>query len=538
MTVRQHVAPLHTAARLAIALVAGCLALTFAAAARADVTISVVTTAGIPLVGQSVTLDDSTPGFASSGTTNHLGQVTFASATDLSGDPPPYLAKLSAFDDCRAFPDPGTRAAEAGGIPDGGTATLTVDILTYCALRFGPPGLDEATGTVDPVAQRVLVPPGGTVDVDVALPSSATNLTVFAGGAPVGTAANTDTIRITAPAAGYEGPLQLNFIYNGQGGSFALGTMVSRVVAPPVPLPGPIDLEAIVDLSGSMGGTDPKFIRKDAMRLLVDLSRPKDKLGAVGFDDDFRPIFDLTTVTGAASVANQLKGLSNSRIKNLGGTDYNDGMDKAYEALTVTPGVDPQRQKGIIFLTDGAHNAGAYLNGHLRFSYNASGRAWPVCAVQLGPATSFPPADVARLKRIASETGGKYFATDSAGDLSDIYFRCFGLTTGQRTLASKTFSFKVRQKKQFRQRIAAKLPQATFFVGWGNGVYQVTLIDPRGGRHTAKRPGRGATFRRGATFAFFRINKPIPGLWRVLIDNVRLTTPTDRARANITTPKK
>lgn len=538
MIARKHSTPRQTTARLVAALAAACAALAFAASARADVTVSVVTTGGIPVVGESVTLNDATASFAASGTTNHLGQVTFGTATDLSGDPPPYLAKVSAFDDCRSFPDVGTRAAEVGGIPDGGTATLTVDVLTFCAVAFPPTGSEEATGIVEPATQRILAPPGGTIDIDVALPSSATNLTVLAGGAPVGTAANADTVRITAPAGGYEGPLQLAFTYGGQGGSFALGTMVSRAVVPPVALPGPIDLEAIVDLSGSMSGTDPKFVRKDAIRLLVDLARPNDKLGAVGFDDAFQPIFDLTTVTGAASVANQLKGLSNSRIKNLGGTDYNDGMDKAYEALTATPGVDPQRQKGIMFLTDGAHNAGAYRNGHLRFAYNASGRSWPVCAIQLGPRSSFQPTDVARLKRIAAETGGKYFATNSAGDLSDIYFRCFGLTTGQRTLATKTFSFRAGQKKQFRQRIAPKLPQATFFVGWGNGVYQVILIDPRGGRHTAKRPGKGATFRRGATFAFFRINKPIAGSWRVLIDNLRLTTPTDRARANITTPKK
>ena len=37
---------------------------------------------------------------------------------------------------------------------------------------------------------------------------------------------------------------------------------------------------------------------------------------------------------------------------------------------------------------------------------NPTGRPWPVCAVQLG--AQFQPADVARLKRIAAETGGQY----------------------------------------------------------------------------------------------------------------------------------
>lgn len=537
MTMGRPAVPLRTGLRVMLVAAVAAVGLAWTAAARADVTISVVTTAGVPVVGQSVTLEDSSPGFAAAGSTNHLGQITFTTASDLTGDPPPYTAKVSAFDDCRTFPDTGTREAQVAGIADGGTATLTLDILTYCA-GSTPTGQPEATGIVDSAAQRILVPPGGVVDLDLLLPFSVVNPTVLAGGTPIGTAPSGENVRITAPAAGYDGPLQLTFTYDGQAGSYALGTLVSRAIAPPIPLPGPIDLEAIVDVSGSMGGTDPKYIRKDAMRLLVDLARVGDKLGAVGFDSQFQQIFDLTSITGSTAVANQLKGLANSRIKNLGGTNYNAGMDKAYEALTVTPGVDPQRQKGVIFLTDGGHNSGTYLNGHLRFAYNASGRPWPVCAVQLGPKTAFQAEDVARLKRIASETGGKYFATDKAGDLTDIYFRCFGLTTGQRTLATKTFVFKAGQKKQFRKRIPRGLPQVTFFVGWGNGVYRLVLIDPRGGRHTSNRPGRGATFRRGSTFVFFRINKPLAGLWQVKLENVRLTELIDRAKASVTTPKK
>jgi VWA domain-containing protein len=345
-------------------------------------------------------------------------------------------------------------------------------------------------------------------------------------------------VRITAPPGGYEGPLTLSYTEGGVAGSYQLGTMTSKAVAPPVRLPGPIDIEAIVDISGSMTGTDPKFIRKDAISLLTDLMRPGDKLGAVGFDDQYQPIFPLTSITGAVGVNNQLKAAAKKAILNRGGTDYNIGMAQAYSALTTTPGVDPARQKGIIFLTDGGHNAGAYGNGHLFFAFNPSGRSWPVCAVQLGPKSSFQPNDVARLKRIASETGGNYFATDKASDLTDIYNRCFNLSTGQRTLTNKTFTFKAGQRKQFRQRIPRGLGQATFFANWGNGAYNLVLTDPRGRLHLANKPGKGFTFRRGATFAFFRVIKPLAGRWTIQLKNLRLPVPTDRARTSITTPRK
>jgi hypothetical protein len=200
--------------------------------------------------------------------------------------------------------------------------------------------------------------------------------------------------------------------------------------------------------------------------------------------------------------------------------------------------VDPNRQKAIIFLTDGAHNSGAYQNGHLRFAYNASGRPWPVCAIQLGPASTFQAGDVARLKRIAAETGGQYFATTTASSLTDIYFRCFGRTTGQRTLVSKVIQFRQGQTKQLGRKLPKGLGSVTFFVS-GGGNYTVEVRDPKGVLHNARRPrGSQFLFRQGKTFAFVRVAKPTAGQWFARLKAARLPTPTDRARALISTPPK
>jgi hypothetical protein len=212
-------------------------------------------------------------------------------------------------------------------------------------------------------------------------------------------------------------------------------------------------------------------------------------------------------------------------------------MDAAFSALT-QPNTPVDRQKGLIFLTDGGHNAGPYQNGHLRFAYNASGRSWPVCVVQLGASRSFQPQDVARLKRIAADTGGQYFATERAGDLTDIYFRCFGRTTGQRTLSQTVFTFRPGQEKTVRRTVPPGLRQATFFAGWGNGVYQLSLVAPNGRRYRLGSVPTGAVFRRGLTFAFFRVNRPQAGVWQIILDNVRLPVPSDRARAVVSAPRR
>jgi VWA domain-containing protein len=520
---------------------ASLLALMAAGTARADITGTVTNTIGVPLTDARVEVRDAAGSFVDSEYTNAAGQYTITTSAIGSSSVAPFTLKATLTDTCRDF---SAKEAPAGPVADGApgvpsVANLVLDVLDFCAPSYTPSGAPDPTGIVDTLGRRLIVPPGGLVYLRVvALPSDAANLQVqLADGTAIGgSASDASAIAVTAPAAGYDGPVNLFFTSGGVLLSRGLGTLTSRAITPPLPLPGPIDIEAIVDLSGSMTGTDPTNVRKDAVNLLLDLARPLDRTGAVGFSSDFKAIFDSTVITGAASVVNSLKAAANRAIDSSGGTDYNIGMDKAYEALT-GPGVDPNRQKAIIFLTDGAHG-GPYLNGHLRFAVNASGRPWPVCAIQLGNPTSFQPADVARLKRIAAETGGQYFATTTAAQLPDIYFRCFGRTTGQKTLQSKVFTYTAGQQRSFKQKLAGGLPSATFFVGWGAGRYQLQLVDPKGNAHTRAKPGKGFSFHGGASFGFFKVNKPRAGLWRLRVQALKLTVARDRARTTITIPPR
>jgi hypothetical protein len=285
-----------------------------------------------------------------------------------------------------------------------------------------------------------------------------------------------------------------------------------------------------------MSGTDPKYRRKDAVSLLLDLAAKGDKLGAVGFDDAYKPLFDLTTISGDAVIKN-LKSVAAAKIINGGGTNYNVAFDEGYKALT-GPGVDPNRPKGAIFLTDGGHNSGTYTNGHLHFAINPTGHTWPVCVVQLG--TSFQPEDVARLKRIASETGGKYVATPTDDQLTGLYFSCLGRTTGAKIVANKVFNFKPGQTKTVRQRLPKKkLPSATFFFQHGEGTYDIRLKDPLGKVHTPRRPGKGGSFGQGASYAFYRIRRPDGGVWQMIVKALKLPATTDKGNVKITiTPGK
>ena len=530
-------------------IAAALVALASSGVANAAISGTIVNKAGVPLDSVGVELLAANASSAGFTTTKVDGTFT---VTPFSGTTGPFTIRLNESDACRDFNDPArVQKLDVPGIADGATGVaVTLDLRDFCAgnLPFGATPSPVVNGLVDGVLRRIVAPPGGTVFVRVLRPSGAVDAQVVLQDGtrispPLANAFN--DIQVVAPAAGYNGPISL--VFGTSGGATVtrnMGTLVAQPLTQVTPSPGvPYDIEAIVDVSGSMSGTDPKFLRKDAINLLADLSGTADGLGAVGFDSDSQPIFDLTQTTTQA-IVNQLKAKAKTQIINRGGTNYNVGMDKAWEALNA-PGVDPNKPKVVIFLTDGGHNGPEYANGHLRFAYpglfnGVTQRPWPVCAVQLGSPASFQADDVARLQRIASETGGKYFATQSSTDLNDIYFRCRGQSTGQRALVTKNVVFaRAGQQRQFGRTLPKNLKQATFFVNTGGTfVAQVALIDPTGRRITQSTRQKGIVFRRGGTFAFYRITKPRAGSWRILVKAVRLTEPKGKGQVSITVPTR
>ncbi len=519
----------------AISIAALAAALFLPAVASADITGNVSNTRGVALPGVSVQLTDSAGKGVDYESTDAAGNWSTPTSY-LSGYTPPFTASATTYDSCVTTGD-SSRTGTATAAGDGAAANIQLDVMEFCngASYSGP----EGSAYIDAPDRQILSPPGGSAVLKLLAPGGGSNFTVtLQDGTPIGTSASDATaVPVTFPNAAYNGPFLVQYT-SGDGKtpvSYTAGTLTLAQAGPPAPATGNVDLEAIVDISGSMAGTDPKFRRKDALQLLLDLAKPGDKLGAVGFDDQYQPIFDPTTISGASVIKN-LKKVSNTQIIDRGGTDYNIGFDQAYKALT-GPSIDPKRPKGAIFLTDGGHNAGPYNNGHLRFAINPTGHSWPVCVVQLG--TSFLQSDVDRLKRIASDTGGQYVATPTDDQLTGLYFSCLGLTNGQKTVVNKKFTFKKGQTKSAKERLPKKkLPSVTFFVNWGEGTYNVTLKDPHGKTHTPKRPGRGATFGHGASYAFYRIRRPDGGVWKMIVKAVKLPAATDKANVKITiTPK-
>jgi hypothetical protein len=164
------------------------------------------------------------------------------------------------------------------------------------------------------------------------------------------------------------------------------------------------DIEAIIDDSGSMSFTDSGTLRVKGLKLLINTLSPGTLLGAVEFGGSFfssTPSADTVFAPEAIgpNAAAMEAALENKIKADNGGTDYN--------AAFAQSDADNPNAQARIFLTDGGHNVGTYNNGHLTHK---------VPTYVIGFSTGVADAEAQqRLKTIASDTGGQFFAlTDSS----------------------------------------------------------------------------------------------------------------------------
>ena len=430
---------------------AAALALGFAGTAHAEITGTITSTGGAPVNGAEVNLLDPAGQQVSRDFTNSAGIYEFSDSR-IGAAVGPFTIAVKETDNCADLRDPNReKTTSAGPVNNPGVLNAQLPLTGFCEgfRGSGPP----ATALIDQERQLVIGKPGarayirsersffGATGVSLTLPDG-----TLVGGLVPG---SSSALQVFLPGPSYTGPFFLNYTSReGALVSYQLGQLESRTVRRSPAFPGRFDLLNIVDISGSMGGSDRGKRRADAMELVLGLSGPGDRVGAIGFDNKRRSIFKLQTIT--PNKVRPLGRIARKRTINRGGTDYDVAFDYAFQTLTAK-GVDPKRPKAAIFLTDGGHN-GTYENSHLKLAYNPTGRTWPVCVVQLGK-RSFDREDVARLKRIARETGGLYVKAPTNAKLTDVYFRCRGTNSGAKTLGKKAWRVKKGQKRTLKRKL-------------------------------------------------------------------------------------
>lgn len=230
------------------------------------------------------------------------------------------------------------------------------------------------------------------------------------------------------------------------------------------------NIEAIIDDSGSMAGTDADVNRVEAIKLLISKSGNANKrLGAVEFGSDQSyltpPVGAAVTLFGplpiGANIAAMQASLTNNVKADNGATDYNAAFALA---KTDNPAADAR-----IFITDGGHNDGVYTNGH------QGGPPTYVLGLGIGPASATDEA-ATRLQTIANETKGVYYPNVNTGNIAATVNKVDAALNCQQVAKTFTDTFtKVGQTKKKVVSIGSKTKSADLTLTWASPLDQFSI---------------------------------------------------------------
>ncbi len=272
------------------------------------------------------------------------------------------------------------------------------------------------------------------------------------------------------------------------------------------------NVQAIIDDSGSMAGTDPSRLRVQAINLLIDALDDSTTLGATEFGTTANAVFAPAAV-GPNGTA--MKGALGALIQSdNGSTDYNLAFDTGRAA---NPGAVAR-----IFLTDGGHNAGTYLNAHLN---PAPAAQTPTYVIGFSPGLALP-GDQARLQQIANDTGGQYYALPDANALQSVMNGIQTQLTCQSAPKTFTDNIKPGKSKKHRVGIKNKSKSAQLALTWTSELDKFKVKDLkiiRGGKVVASQKGPGRHLKvktkKGATYLLIKVTKLVRGTLIFTIKN-------------------
>jgi von Willebrand factor type A domain-containing protein len=242
------------------------------------------------------------------------------------------------------------------------------------------------------------------------------------------------------------------------GASAGAGALASAACSPVT------NIEAIIDDSGSMAGTDPDKLRVSALNLLIGTpGNEKITLGAVEFGGTFvssQPSADTVFPPQpiGPNAAAMRAALAQKINADNGLTDYNAAFAQAQ--------ADNPNARARIFLTDGANTVGTYNNGHRGGP--------PTYVIGFGSATSGE--DGQRLQQIANETHGRYFPQTDASNLQAVMNEIGTTLTCQSPPVRFTDAFtKVGQRKPHAVALAKRSRSVQLTLTWGSALDKFTL---------------------------------------------------------------
>lgn len=186
-----------------------------------------------------------------------------------------------------------------------------------------------------------------------------------------------------------------------------------------------VNVVLVLDISGSMSANDYKPSRIEAAKksaeILLNSLHPKDQVGIVVFESG------ATTAAYLSPYKDKVIQKLRSIASKQGATAIGDGLSLGVDMATSIP----NKKKVIILLSDGVNNAGVISpDDAIQFAKTSKIQVYTIAMGSEQPVVlsydwfgnpQYAELDEATLKKIAENTGGKYFKSVDDKTLDNIY---------------------------------------------------------------------------------------------------------------------
>jgi len=262
-----------------------------------------------------------------------------------------------------------------------------------------------------------------------------------------------------------------------------------------------VDVVVLLDTSGSMRRNDPDGLRAPAVRLLVRLLGPEDRLSIIRFDERADTVVGLTAVAPGeipALLAAAASAPATGRWTNL-----HAAVEAGLKALEAggrpgTPGVLILLTDGKMDTADSGQDAALIdaLKGDLAERLTAAGvRAYTLAFTDA--------ADLGLLEAFATGTGGLARLARTGADLHRVFTEVFELVKRPQGVAID----------QGRFPVDATVRRMTVVADRADASGRTILVDPQGGRLDGRRTVDGVSWAESPAFALVTVRNPIAGVW-------------------------
>ena len=278
-----------------------------------------------------------------------------------------------------------------------------------------------------------------------------------------------------------------------------------------------------LDRSYSMSAANKETLAKEGASLFVELCKQNvgESIAVVSFSNTAVSNFamhDVTTSPDTKTAA--INAINAIGLENM--TALGDGLRQSLKEITGSGTVSPDASavEAVVLLSDGVNNYGAETPAAVL--PDLRGRGVRVFTIGLGnPADPVYPLDESTLLDISNQTGALYTHALNAADLQTIYTTYAAEIRGMDVYPEAGGALERGATREHKVIVDNFTKEETFVLHWpsGAGAYQLQLRDPAGTVITPPAPGVENVVRR--LHSFYRIRKPKPGTWTMIVKNIK-----------------